>query len=83
MSKKMKQEMFSPERVALMREVNKHPVLASLLAAQGDLDWPAQLGEIAAYCNIVMDGYYSPMDLDRLCGMLVWKLKEKGIILIN
>lgn len=57
--------LFSNARIDLMREVNKHPVLCTQLQALGiDAEWAEQIGEIAAYVNVAMDGMYTHTDLD-------------------
>lgn len=78
--KKLVQEMFSPARIALQKEVNRHPPLVQMLTLIDKSDWPAQIGEIAAYCFVVVDGMYMPSELDKLADILYWKLKEKHVI---
>jgi hypothetical protein len=41
-----------------------------------------RMAEIAAYCDIVLDGYYTPEDLEKLADILVRKLKDKNSIII-
>lgn len=79
---------FSPAMVALRTEVNRHPVLvAQLQELPADADWADQLAEIAAYCNVVMDGMYSPEDLEILYPQLTKRMAttrlsaSSGIIL--
>lgn len=78
-------KMFSEAKVALMKEVRDHwPELGKQLIEQESKEWPDQLGTIAAYCNILMDGMYSPGQLEDLTDKLVWKLREKrGAIVIK
>jgi len=74
-----KLEMFSEARIALMREVGQHPKLLQQLHDGGhspNTDWPEMLGVIAAYCNIVMDGFYSQADLEHLYDIVYWKLRS-------
>lgn len=67
-NKKMKLEYFSNSRIDLQTEVNRHPKLCAQIRCLGaDADWADKLAEIAAYVNVIMDGMYSPIDLD-----LVW-----------
>ena len=75
--KKKIMEMFHPARIALMREVNKHPKLIEILSHVPADDWPAQLGEIAAYVLVVVDGVYMPHELDKLCDICYEKLWSK------
>jgi hypothetical protein len=80
-------EMFSEARIALCREIVKcWPVLAQQLhevhQENPDITWPDQLGIIAAFCGVVMDGFYSQQQLEELTDKLYWKLHyaRKGII---
>lgn len=78
-------EYFSEARIALMRELKNHPELLTQLedaAAAGTTDWSDQLGIIAAYFNVVMDGMYSHLDLEVLTDKLWHKLvaKRRNII---
>lgn len=78
---------FSTARVALHTECNRHPVLISLLRNLPNPDWADQLAEIAAYCNVVMDGLYSMDDLEVLYPQLTKRMVDtrlsanSGIIL--
>jgi len=77
MATRTKLEYFSPARIALMREVNKHPPLIELLGTIPADDWPARIGEIAAYVVIIMDGMYLPHELEKLYDILYEKLWRK------
>ena len=54
-----------------------------------DPDWEEQLAEIAAYCNVVMDGLYSQDDLEILYPQLTKRMTDtrlsytSGIILTH
>ena len=49
--------MFSESKIALAKEVkNYHPALSNLLQEYTTDDWGGIIGEIAAYCLVVMDG---------------------------
>lgn len=76
---------FSPARIALQRELKNHPELCNLLANHASDEFEIKLAEIATYCEVILDGDYSPADLDGLCDLLVRKLKQKlsGIILLH
>ncbi len=76
-------EMFSLERIALTKEVKKHPKLVEKLAQQGSEEWGDMVGTIAAYCNMGMDGMYLPSQLDKIAGDLVWKLRKHSEIIIT
>lgn len=79
----LKYEFFPESLTALRVEIDNHPALLQILAAQEDKDVYIQLSEIAAYCGIILDGEYSRDDLIKLADKLVWKLKSmnSGIIL--
>lgn len=71
---------FDDSRTFLMREVNKHPPLIALLQEanlDGEQDWPDQLATIAAYVLVILDGNYTPHELDRLASNLYHKLQLK------
>lgn len=74
--KRIIKEEFSEARIALMREVNKHhPALCELLTVYPPDDWGGQVGEIAAFCGVIMDGYYMPHELERLYDILYARLR--------
>lgn len=83
MSKKLIIEEFSPARIALAREVKNHPPLLQLLATYEADDWGGAIGEIAAYCGIVMEGNYMPSELEILYEKLFWELKSAGTITVQ
>lgn len=71
-------EYFSEAKIALIREVKVHwPELMQQLAEQESQDWNDQLSTIAAYCFVLLDGFYLPAQLDELADKLVWKLRAK------
>lgn len=76
-------EMWSEARIAIMRKISKeHPPLAALILQYDPVDqYPEILGEIAAYNNIILDGYYSRDDLAGLEDMLYQKLSEASMVL--
>jgi hypothetical protein len=78
-----KLEFFHPSRIALNLEVKNHSGLLELLAQYEQDDFIGKLGEIAAYCNIALDGVYSQGDLDKLCDILCGKLRKKRSIIIH
>lgn len=67
---------FSTARVALNTECNRHPVLIAQLMELDDPDWAEQLAEIAAYCNVTMDGLYSQEDLEILYPQLTKRMTD-------
>ena len=77
-------EMYSEARIAVIREVRNHPKLVADLKVLGpNAEWPDQLGEIAAYCLVMMDGVYLPHELEKLYDVLYTKLKMKSMIRIH
>ena len=80
---------FSEARVALNQECTHHPVLLAQLMELPDPDWAEQLAEIAAYCNVAMDGVYSQEDLEILYPQLTKRMidtrlsYQTGIILTH
>lgn len=76
-------EYFHHSRVELQKEVANHPQLIEQLAAFSHKDFGGKIGTVAAYCNIAMDGVYSQHDIDKLCGILIDKLKKKRTIIIH
>lgn len=83
MPKKTRLEFFSPERIALNRETKNHPELAHLLASYPADDFEGRLGEIAAFCGVLVDGMYLPMELDNLCKILFFRLQQKRMTYIE
>ena len=75
-------EMFPEELNALRIEINNHPDLLVILAAQADKDIYIQISEIAAYCGIVLDGEYTKQDLITLCGKMEQQLRSKRVAII-
>lgn len=77
-------EMFSDSKIAVLKKIKEHPPLMTLLT-QYDLrtEWPEALGEIAAYCNIAVDGMYSQQDLLGLEDLLYKKLSEASMVLAS
>lgn len=74
---KVRLEYFTPARVALHTECNRHPILVGLLKALGTkADWADKIGEIAAYCNVAMEGLYSNEDLEILYPQLTKRMVD-------
>jgi len=78
-----KLEFFSDSRTALNKETKNHPALAPLLASYDSDDFAGRLGEIAAFCGIIVDGNYTESELDKLCEILFFKLREARMIYIQ
>lgn len=73
---------FSESRIQLQKEVRNHPKLCELIADHPVTEFEEIIAEIAAYCNVIMDGAYYPEDLDKLCDILYWKLRNSRSPLI-
>ena len=70
-------QMFSDHRNDLAREVPKHPELVELLQKHPQEEFEILLAEIACYCEVALDGDYTPEELDNLCDILYRKLQYK------
>ena len=70
-------QFFSEERIALQREVRNYwfDTIGQVLAMQEDKSWEGQLATIAAMCGVLLDGMYTPIELDKLADQLIWKLR--------
>jgi hypothetical protein len=79
---KLKLEFHPPEVQALTAEIYNHKPLLILLAEQADKDFYMQLCEIAAYCNVLLEGTYTRDDIIEICEKLTWELKKKNSILV-
>lgn len=75
-------EFFPESFIALNQEVSNHPELCRLLAKHPPQETEIRMAEIATYCDIVLDGYYTPEDLEKLADILTKKLKAKNSIII-
>lgn len=78
-------EYFSDSRIALQQELQYHEELWPLIAKYPPQEFEMRIAEIAAYCEVILDGYYTVEDLDRLCEVLVKKLYEKrtGVLVLD
>lgn len=74
---------FDPARIALNKEVKEHPALSALLSNYHPNDFHGMLGEIAAYCGIVIDGYYTDNELNQLCDILHTALSRSRKIIVH
>ena len=74
--KKRTLDYFTDSYTSLLLECNRHPVLkAQLLELGGKEDnWSEWLAEIAAYCNVALDGMYSVEDLEILYPQLTKRM---------
>lgn len=72
-------QMFSQHRIDLHLEVKKHPALLELLNNHPQEEFEVLLAEIASYCEVILDGTYTSLDLDGLCKVLYDKLVFKRV----
>lgn len=64
--------MFPEEFIQLIQEVETyHPLLADVIKTKKEVE--EILGEIGAYCNILLDGHYQ---FTELCDKLYWALRS-------
>ena len=75
-------EFFPDSYIALSQELPNHPELCTLVAKHPASETELRIAEIAAYCGVALDGYYTPEDLDKLCHILWKKLKDKSCCII-
>ncbi len=79
----MYHEYFETELIELRKEIEHHPDLMTILAAQSDPDIYVHIAEIAAYCNVLLDGTYSREDILQICDVCRQRLKEKREIIVK
>lgn len=68
--------MFDPRRIELQKELVHHPKLCELINNHPVSEFETRLAEIAAWCGVLLDGYYTPEELSKLCEILRDKLYE-------
>ena len=74
---------FFPEPLNQLRQkIDHNPDLLVLLSVQQDKDVYIQISEIAAYCDIVLDGTYTREDIVELCELCVKRLQAKRMIMV-
>lgn len=76
---------FPDSYINLQKEIPNHPDLVKLLENQPNELFEVRLAEVAAYCGVILDGYYIPKQLEELCEILESHLilKRKGVAFIN
>lgn len=70
-------QFFGPNKIALMEELQtNHQELVQLINSKHGTppDWTMALLEVAAYCEVVVEGSYTEEDLEKLAGILKNKL---------
>lgn len=74
--------MMHPLQLQLREEVLKEPKLMDKLREAKPNGFVEELEMIAAYCDIVVDGYYYEEELLKLCEILINKLRAKNKLII-
>lgn len=69
-------------QIELNIEITWHPELQACMLevlAQngGKYDFSLMLATVAAYCEVIVDDYYIPEEINNLCAVLTNKLREK------
>lgn len=69
--------MFPEVFIDLQAEIQQHEqLLINLLQLPKDASMEMKLGEVAAYCEVVLDGYYGEEDVINLCDILVRRMQR-------
>lgn len=76
-------EYFPQVRIDLAQELQYHPELQQLLANHNAEDFEVKLAEVAAYCDVMLDGYYLPEEIDSICRLLIDRLRKKRILIVR
>ena len=74
---------FEPELIELRKEIANHPDLMTILAVQTNTDIYVHIAEIAAYCDMVLDGTYSMEDVLKLCVIMTERLINRRAIIVQ
>ncbi len=85
MAKQLRVTYFPESVIQLHKEVAKHPLLLARLASYGSKpgdDMIRKIGEIAAYCGILLDDMYDEDSLDGLCKLLVEELRKRSTAIL-
>lgn len=78
--------MFPQPFLDLATEIKlHHPKLQQLIANHPLDELELRMAEISTYCDVILDGTYTPEDMIRLAETLCRKLEKKrsSIILLN
>ena len=70
-------EYFPEAYIELQKELRFHPVLLDRLQKFDQKDVELVIAEIAAYCEILMDGIYVEADIVRLAELMLPRLRAK------
>lgn len=75
---------FSPSVIMLQDELVQHPPAIQFLSdnCKGSASMEEKLASLCTYCDILVDDYFDPNELDALCDMVTSKLysMRTGII---
>lgn len=74
-------EFFPPVMLAIHQELEKHPMLTSVLRPEMPLE--EKIGHIAAYCNVEINDYFLEEEIETLMHLLLQRLKNKSLIVVN
>lgn len=74
--------MFSPARIALHEEVQKHQDLLQKLSCLGEPDFLRSLEIVATHLDVALDGAYMQQDIDVICDRFVSKLQERRTLVL-
>ena len=69
----------------LLREIEYHFQLVAIFraGAGAQTPWDEIIAHTAAYCEIVLDGWYAEDRILELCDILLNKLKDKRSIIVH
>lgn len=72
---------YFPEPVLMLQEeIQQHPqLLTTLCQLPPNSDLGDKLGEVAAYCEVILDGFYDNDSLLKLCEILLKKMQAKRL----
>lgn len=79
----MYHEMFPPVFLALQEEIQNHQaLLVNLLQLPKDSSMEMKLAEVAAFCGIILDGFYNEEQVMEICEECIKRLKQARVELI-
>ena len=70
-------EFFPPNVIAVQKELLNHPDIQEKLAKLETNDWAIRLAKLAAICGIALHDDYSEEDIDRVCGHIMERLRNR------
>jgi len=76
----VQQAYFHNTLLALNAELTNHPSLLQEL--HPDMSFEEKFSVICTYCDVMVDGAYSPDDLVKLASILINKLKDIGSVIL-